>query len=242
MTRAGVAYAEEGLALARELGDPFALGRALCGSAAWALSDDVVRAAVAYEEAVSLMRTTGVTSWEAMALAELGDTRLMTGDVAEAVLLLDEALALFRRFESPVGIAVTLGERAHAARMQGDQVLAAPLRRASRQRRTPSSASPWVRRGTGRRCPGAWAAGAGGARAERGGSDTGYEWRRPDRPCGHTARILAAVRTSLPEPVFVAAWEEGRALSFADALADALALASSAGEPPPPCPVKLRLG
>ena len=27
---------------------------------------------------------------------------------------------------------------------------------------------------------------------------------------GHTARILAEVRTSLPESVFVAAWDEGR--------------------------------
>ena len=94
---------------------------------AWAFSGDVTRAAAAYEEAVSLLRKTGVTIWEAMALAELGDTRLMIGDVAAAVPLLDEALALHRRIEYPVGIAVTLGERAHAARMQGDQVLASRL-------------------------------------------------------------------------------------------------------------------
>ena len=51
----------------------------------------------------------------------------MTGDVAAAVPLLDEALALLRRVENPFGIALTLGERAHAARLQGDQILAARL-------------------------------------------------------------------------------------------------------------------
>ena len=51
----------------------------------------------------------------------------MTGDVADAVPLLDEALALHRRIEFPIGFATALGERAHAARMQGDQVLAARL-------------------------------------------------------------------------------------------------------------------
>ena len=99
---AAVAYAEEGLALARELGDPLALGRAhFAVGFAWAFSEDVARAAVPYEEAVALLRTTGVTSWEALALGELGDTRLMIGDVAEAVPLLDEALALHRRIEFP---------------------------------------------------------------------------------------------------------------------------------------------
>jgi len=63
-----VAYAEEEVGLARELGDPLALGRAHYDvGLAWAFSDDVARAAVAYEEAVSLLRTTGVPLWQAMA-------------------------------------------------------------------------------------------------------------------------------------------------------------------------------
>jgi DNA-binding CsgD family transcriptional regulator len=52
----------------------------------------------------------------------------------------------------------------------------------------------------------------------------------------HTKRILAEVRTRLPEPVFVAAWEEGRALPFTDARADAMALAVSTVEPQQPVP------
>jgi DNA-binding CsgD family transcriptional regulator len=50
----------------------------------------------------------------------------------------------------------------------------------------------------------------------------------------HTARILAEARTRLPELVFVAAWEEGRQLLLADAVAEALAIAASAGEEPQP--------
>ena len=185
---AAVAYAEEGLALARELGDPFALGRAhYAVGLAWAFSDDVARAAVAYEEAVSLLRTTGVTSWEAMALAELGDTRLMTGDVAEAVPLLDEALALLRRIEYPVGIRGdprrTRARRADAGRPGPGRP---PLRREHRGRggdrlRAPP---PGGGGGTGRRRPGARAAGAGGALVERGGGDGEDQRRRPDRPRG----------------------------------------------------------
>lgn len=49
----------------------------------------------------------------------------------------------------------------------------------------------------------------------------------------HTTRILAEAQASLPEPVFVAAWEEGRQLPLADAVAEALAIAASTEQPPP---------
>ena len=235
---AAVAYAEEGVALARELGDPFALGRALYGvGLAWAFSDDVARAAVAYEEAVSVLRTTEVPLWEAMALAELGDTRLLMGDVAEAVPLLDEALALHRRNEFPVRIAVTLGERAHAARMQGDQALAARL--------FAESVAVAAEIGSERFLLGEVAGLAGVAlalgqperaarllgAAEAAAKTSGFG-RIPH--AAHTARILAEVRVSLPDPVFAAAWEEGLDLPFADALADALAMTSSVDLGPSP--------
>jgi len=234
---AAVAYAEEGLALARELGDPFALGRAhFAAGIAWAFSDDVARAAAAYEEAVSLLRTTGVTSWEAMALSELGDTRLMTGDVAEAVLLLDEALALHRRIEFPLGIALTLAERAHAARMQGDQVLAARL--------FAESIAVAAEIGS-ERLLGAVAGLAGVALAlgqpERAARLLGAVATAGDTSgvgrighAAHTKRIAKELEARLPEPVFVAAWEAGGQLLFADALADALALTSSVNPRPSP--------
>jgi non-specific serine/threonine protein kinase len=239
-TPAAVTYAEEGVALARELGDPLALGRALYAlGVAWAFSGDVVRAAVPYEEAVSLLRTSGVTFWEAMALAELGDTRLMTGDVAGAVPLLDEALALLRRVENPFGFAVTVGERAHAARMQGDQVLAARL--------FAESIAAAEEFGISRAVLGAVAGLAGVALAlgqpERAvrllsAVETEGETSGVGRlgHAAHTERILAEVQASLPEPVFVAAWDEGRQLSSADAVAEALAIAASAGQEPQSAP------
>jgi predicted ATPase/DNA-binding CsgD family transcriptional regulator len=230
------AYAEEEVALARELGDPLALGRAHYDvGLAWAFADDMARAAVAYEEAVSLLRTTGVPLWEAMALAELGDTRLMMGDVSEAASLLDEALALHRRSEFPVRIAVTLGERAHAARMQGDQVLASRL--------FAESMTVAAELGSERFLLGAVAGLAGVALAlgqpERAARLLGAVETRAKTSGGgriahaaHSARILTDVRASFPEPVFAAAWEEGRELPFNDACADALALAASTVEPP----------
>jgi predicted ATPase/DNA-binding CsgD family transcriptional regulator len=232
-----VVYAEEEVALARALDDPLALGRAhFDAGVAWAFSGDVARAALSYAEALSLLRTTGV-SWEAMALAELGDTRLMTGDVVEAVPLLDEALAIHRRIAFPNGFATALGERAHAARMQGDQVLAARL--------FAESIAVGEEIGSERVLLGAIAGLASVAlalgQAERAARLlSAVEAIRATSGlgrythAGHTARILAEVRTSLPESVFVAAWDTGQALPFADALADALAIASSAGKPPQP--------
>jgi len=237
---AAIAYAEEGLALARELGDPYDLGRAnYAVGLAWAFSGDAARATIPYEEAVSLLRQSGVTSWEALALAELGDNRLMTGDVAAAVPLLDEALALHRRIEFPLDIALALGERAHAARMQGDQVLAARL--------FAESIGVAEEIGSERVLIGAVAGLAGVAlalgQAERavrllGAVEAAGQTSSVGRiaHAAHTARITAEARAALAEPAFVVAWDEGRSLPVADAVADALALASSAGEPAHPVP------
>jgi DNA-binding CsgD family transcriptional regulator len=174
-----------------------------------------------------------------MVLGELGDTRLLMGDVAEAVLLLDEALALLRRTESAVGIAVTIGERAHAARMQGDQALAAHL--------FAESITVAAEIGSERLLLGAVAGLAGVALAlgqpERAVCLLGaVEALRVTSGLGrmphaaHTARILAEVRTSLPEPAFATAWEEGRHLSVAEAVAEAGAIVASTLEPAQPLP------
>jgi hypothetical protein len=134
-----------------------------------------------------------------------------------------------------LGIAVTLGERAHAARLQGDQVLAA--------RMFAESIAVAAEIGHERVLLGAVAGLAGVALAlgqperavrilsavEAAGKSSGVG---RIAHAAHTARILAEVRTRLPEPVFVAAWDEGRQLSFADAVAEARAIALSAGPKP----------
>jgi DNA-binding CsgD family transcriptional regulator len=165
--------------------------------------------------------------------------------VATAVSLLDEALALYRRIEFPLGIALALGERGHAARMQGDQVLAARL--------FAESIAVAEEIGFGRILNGAVAGLAGVAlalgqpkRAVRllGAVEAEGETSGVGRfaHAAHTARITTEARAALAESAFTAAWNEGRALPFADAVADALVLASFAGEPRPSAPREAKTG
>jgi DNA-binding NarL/FixJ family response regulator len=161
----------------------------------------------------------------------------MVGDVAGAVPVLDEALAMHRRLAYPIGFAMALGER--AARMQGDQVLAARL--------FAESITTAAEIGSERTLLGAVAGLAGVAlalgQAERAvrllsAVESEAETSSIGRisHAAHTKRILAEVRTSLAEPAFARAWEEGRHLSVTDAVAEARAIASSAEVEPPSAP------
>src|SRR5687768_2340614 len=88
---AAIAYAEEALTLAQELDDPLALGRAhLRAGLTWSIFGDWTRAAAAYDAALALLRDAGGPIWTAIVLGEMGDCRLLHGDVADAVSLLDE--------------------------------------------------------------------------------------------------------------------------------------------------------
>ena len=131
-----VARAEEDLALARTTDTPFALGRAHYGlGMACEYAGATDRAVAHYAQAIPLLRQAGARSWVYLALADLGGLRQLGGDVAGAVPLLDEALALVRQDDpaDPLGLQDTLnlahvlGRRAHAARAQGDPGLALRL-------------------------------------------------------------------------------------------------------------------
>jgi tetratricopeptide (TPR) repeat protein len=231
-----MAYAEEGLKLARELEDPFVLGRAYWESGLIrAVAGDTAGAAAAYAAALPLLRAANVPFWVAHALAEFGDALHRAGDVAGAVPLLDEAVETTRRFGSARGSIAGFGERAHAALTQGDPVLAARL----------FAETIVVAReiGVERIVLGALAGLAGvalalgqprravrllgaveAARESSGAGRIGDAW--------HAERIVAAARSSLPEPAFTAAWEEGRGLKFAEAVAEATAISESLNVPP----------
>jgi predicted ATPase/transcriptional regulator with XRE-family HTH domain len=228
---AATAFAEEGLALARGLDDPFFLGRAhFAVGLACAFSSDTARAAAAYAAALPLLREANVPYWVALGLAELGDTLHVGGDVASAVLLLDEAVEITRRFGSARGSVAGFGERAHAALTQGDLVLAARL--------FAETIAIAERNGVERIVLGALAGMAGVALAlgqpQRAAKLLGaVEAARESSSAGrigdawHAERILAAARASIPRPAFAVAWEEGRAIPLAQAVADANAIASS---------------
>jgi predicted ATPase/DNA-binding CsgD family transcriptional regulator len=233
--QAAIAHAEEALVLARRLDNPFTLGRAhFVMGVAWAFSGDQARAAGSYAAALPLLQKSGVTVWAAVALAEIGDTLLVAGDVAEAVLLIDEALANLRRIDYPWGIAMTLGERAHAARMQGDHVLAARLFAESIARAQEI--------GVDRIVMGA-VVGLAGVTAmcgqpERAARLVGaVEAARESSGIGRIAhalyaeRIATEVRAGLGEAAYIGAWDVGRTMPFADAVADALEIVPSASTP-----------
>jgi tetratricopeptide (TPR) repeat protein len=230
-TAAAMAYAEEGLALAQGLDDPFVLGRAHWAyGLVCAVSGDSARAATAYAAALPLLRAANVPLWVALALGELGDALHRAGDVASAVPLLDEAVEMTRGFGSAQGSVAGLGERAHAALTQDDPALAARL--------FTETIAIAQRIGVERIVLGAVAGLAGvalaleqperavrllgaveAARESSGAGRIGDAW--------HAERILTAARTALSEPAFTAAWEEGRALRFAEAVADATAISTT---------------
>jgi predicted ATPase/DNA-binding NarL/FixJ family response regulator len=236
---AAVAYAEAALALARQLGDPYALGRAhFAVGLACAYLGDAPRAVAAYTAALPLLREAEEPYWVATVLAELGDNLHRAGDVEAAVPLLDEALMLQRKIGSPYGIVIVLGERAHAALAQDDLAQAAHL---FAECITTAEAI-----GTERSVLSAVAGVAGVALAL--GQPTravrllgAVAAARETSGAGRTAdgayfeqRIMAEARTKLAEPAFPVTWDEGLALPLTDAVADALALAASIAVPPPP--------
>jgi predicted ATPase/DNA-binding NarL/FixJ family response regulator len=235
---ASVAHADEALALAHQLGDPLSLGRAhLAVGAAWAFAGDLTRGVTSLVESLPLLREAGATAMVAEALGELGDAHNLTGDAAGAVALLDEALELFCQIGYPWGIAMTLGQRAHAARLLGDPALAARL--------FAESIAAAEEIGVARIIMGA-VAGLAGVALARGQPERAIrllgavEAARETSGVGrishapYAERIAADARARVGESAFAAAWKQGQAVSFEHARADALALASSAAEPPQP--------
>jgi DNA-binding CsgD family transcriptional regulator len=163
----------------------------------------------------------------------------VAGEVADAVLLLDEALELHRKSKYPWGIAITAGDRAYAALAQDDQVLASRL--------FAESITVAEEMGTERIVLGAVAGLAGVALAlgqpERAARMLGaVEIERETSGAGRIAhglfaeRVSEVLRSKLAEPVFATTWQEGRSLQFVDAVAEALAIAASAGQEPQPAP------
>jgi DNA-binding CsgD family transcriptional regulator len=56
----------------------------------------------------------------------------------------------------------------------------------------------------------------------------------------HVERLTTEVRAQLTEPAFGAAWDEGRTLTFADAVTEARAIAASIAAQPRPAPLDTR--
>jgi non-specific serine/threonine protein kinase len=234
------AYAEEALALAPEIDDPRVLGEIhYCAALAWHYAGDDARARRDLEASLALMRQAEQPIWIATILAELSDFLLLAGDVTGAIPLIDEAMVIHRTLGASWSFAQTLGERAHAAVMQNDPILAASLYAEGiavaeeigdlRSLLGLVACMASVALALGQPQHGVRLLGAAAAAREVSGIH-----RSVNAPL--IERITNEARGALPEPAFRAAWANGESLSFAEATEDALNFAATVQQPETPPP------
>jgi hypothetical protein len=180
-----------------------------------------------------ILRQAGNTSLGSYVLGDLGDKLLWLGDLEHGIPKIDEALSQLRQEHNDWGTGMALGQRAHAALLQGDHHLAAELFAASIETAQELH--------DGRAVLGAVAGLAGLALAQG-------EAERAARLLGgvasaqtamgigrvghslHAARIVEATQATLDPAVFARASAEGRERSLDDVSAEALLRQRSASQ------------
>ncbi|MGH2562792.1 MAG: LuxR C-terminal-related transcriptional regulator [Thermomicrobiales bacterium] len=226
---AAVALEEDGLAIARQLGDPRIIADALHSLGQVAVSqEDYGRAADAYAEALDLYRGLQDVRW-AFALVNLGIVTAQQGDATRASTLLAEGLAQHQRQGNPWGTGFALRALGTLACAQHDNVMAAARFR--------TCVELWwehgYRRGVGCAFVGlATVAGAMGQPEQAARLLGAVEAVREEYGLAlwSTEQAMAAVamadaRAALGEAAYTRAWDAGHALPLEDAVAEALALA-----------------
>jgi predicted ATPase/DNA-binding CsgD family transcriptional regulator len=241
---AASSVASEGLTEANASDDPLLLGIAQINLAVvWEHRGEGERSAAAYAEALRWFRETGNPYWVAGAQIELGDRLTWCGDLAAAVPMLDEALAMLRQAGDSWSLTMGFGQRAFAALAQGDLTYAARL---FAEGLDAALADEMERSALGAVAGLAGVALARGevARAARllGAVEAGQQRFGVGRIAHamHVERLTTEVRAQLTEPAFGAAWDEGRTLTFADAVTEARAIAASIAAQPRPAPLDTR--
>jgi predicted ATPase/DNA-binding SARP family transcriptional activator/DNA-binding CsgD family transcriptional regulator len=128
------AFGEEGLALARRLGDNAVAASVLHTLGSVAMSRvDLGRAPALLEEALALWRTLGDDGGIAYALYMLGLVAVLRRDHDRAMAYHEESLALARKSENEVGILQAMGVGALTALVRGDHAEADTLAAATMQ-------------------------------------------------------------------------------------------------------------
>lgn len=127
-----LAWANEGLALARAEGDAWLVACMLLNVGSQALTQGKISQAVAYfEEGLQLTEQVG-DQWIASALFEgLGSATYLQGDCARAIALYERGLAMRRALKDKNGIAGLLNDLGRAVGCQGDWTRARELFHAS---------------------------------------------------------------------------------------------------------------
>ncbi len=230
-------FAEQSLALAREIG--FRKGEML------ALSDlglityhqgDVAEGRALLEAAIAVARDLGVRWVVAAGLNNLGYMAMQQGDLSRARALLEEAVAVTREIGDAHGLYVTIGSLGEVASVENDRPQAIAAYRealtlaqelgntifvAAILRSIAAMVDPGGAEVQAVRLFGA----AETLRESAGASFAAFEGI-PHDP------TLAALRERVDAATFTVAWEAGRALSLAEAVAEALALADDLTQVP----------
>jgi non-specific serine/threonine protein kinase len=227
---------EQSLALMRELDDRSGIARALLnyGILLEQLGDyDAARAT--HAECLVILRELGDRRRIGLSLNNLGEVTAFQGDYATARDLHDEALAINRELGDPGNIAATLaalgrvqveiGDHDTAGRLFGEGL--AIMQRLGARRVVPRCLEGLAAVVAARRAPVAAARLFGAAEAARQAFGTPvFTAYRP-----WFDRDVAAARAQLEPEAFAAAWAEGRALPFGEAVSYALGLAESTASP-----------
>jgi non-specific serine/threonine protein kinase len=229
----------EGLALAREAGDPYLAGFALNGLGSVALyGDDYERAEALHEEGLALLRQIGDTDGVAALLGNLAFGAEVRGDYGRARFRYEESLALYRKMGSSHGTGSMLSRLGRVLLAQG----------AFRQAEDLFKEGLALSQGLGHKgyagsCLGGLA-GVATAQGQReratrifGALDALYEASsiaQPPSDRAANARNLESLRTTMDAASFTAAWEAGRAMPFDQLIAETLAAEELGATPDSP--------
>jgi predicted ATPase/DNA-binding CsgD family transcriptional regulator len=224
------------LAISQEIDDAWGAAAAfnLVGALARA-QGNLRRAAESFTQALTLGERQALGEWAALALLNLGTVAYWQGDCDQGTALGSEALVLFRRQEDDYGMATALSDLALMASQGPDRPRTAALFAESldawRKVGTKEGLVEWLARVGAlaiacRRIElGVSLLGADG----RAGESFSYRFEPPERVLQE--RTLDAARSTLGDKAYAAAWEEGRQLSLADAIAIATEFLTTLHEP-----------
>jgi len=218
---------EEGLTIQRDFRDKFGIADGLNNLGLLVYSQgDYVLARAMHEEALALRRELGNKRGIAASLSNLGIVAATQGDYAVARSMQEESITIYREVEDRLGMTYPLHYLGEVAKEQGDYAYARNLQAESLRIRWELG----YRRGT-IYCLEAFASlafkeenqaravrlwGASAALREALGSLLLPDERE------NLERELAAVRKTLDESIYAARWEEGRAMTWEQAIAEAL--------------------
>jgi predicted ATPase/class 3 adenylate cyclase len=227
----------EALALARESADAKRIGTALNNLATVVWNNgDTARATALLEESVAIKRKEGNWVGLASSLNNLGMLAAEAGDIDRAIAYMEETLAIDRGLGSPAGIADSLGNLAGLIAGTSDLKRAAALDaealalrqhlgdRLSIAYNLDSIAMTASRAGLS-----ASAARLFGATA-RMREELGAPIPLSERP--KYEHVLATTRAALSDRAFAQAWAAGETQAQADAIAEAMQVATRIAQPP----------